>query len=69
MQKTPGNSFFFIFYKIKSNFLIRRKLIFGNIIDVSNSFFDALSREKIRMEKFSVVSKIYPKNGSKIEKF
>ena len=32
-------------------------------------FFDVISQEKIRMEKFSVVSKIRTKNVSKIEKF
>ena len=38
---------------------------FENIIDASNIFFDVLSGEKIRKEKFSVVSKIYTKKGSK----
>ena len=37
------------------------KLKIGNIIDVSHSFFDVPLQEKIRMEKFSVVSKKYSK--------
>ena len=41
--------------KIKSYFFIWKLYIFGNIIDTSNIFFDVLSREKIRMGKFSVV--------------
>ena len=32
-------------------------------------FFYVLLREKIRMKKFSIFSKIYTKNGSKIEIF
>ena len=39
------------------------------LVYVSSSFFDVISRERIRMEKFSVVSKIYTKNGSKIDNF
>ena len=68
-KKTPGNTRFLFFYIIKSNLLIWKINIFGNIIDVSNNLFYVLSREKIRMKKFSVVSKIYTKNGSKIEIF
>ena len=60
---------FCFFYKIKSNLLIGKINYFWNIIDVSNSLFYALSREKIRIEKFSVVSKIKTKNGSKNWKF
>ena len=68
-KKTPANMWFLFFYKIKSNLFISKNYIAVNIVVNFNSFFDVLSREKIRMEKFSVVSKIYTKNGSKIEIF
>ena len=60
---------FCFFTKLKVIFSFKKNYIFVNIVVASNIFFDVLSREKIRMEKFSVVSKIYTKNSSKIEIF
>ena len=58
----------FFFTKLKELFSLKQT-IFMNIIGASNSFFWRSFTRKIRKRKFSVVSKIYTKNGSKIDKF